>query len=628
MARLTRRRRGRGTILVAALLAGCGNKTTSVVPLNPAPSGVYPPAPQPTQDGGVVASVPDGGAPARTGVCTVDGWCWTQPAPFAIGAGGITGLWGSSANDLWAVGGDMIAHFDGTTWTGELGVPTVSAIGGSSASDVWAVGAGGMVLHRTTAAWAQVASGTTQALRGVWGQGPKSAWFVGDGGTILRYDGTSLSASSSGTSEPLSAVWGAADNDVYVTGGGNQRTILHWDGAKWSKSVIGTYNVGFTGLWGSAANDVYAAGGTLFHFDGQGWSIVNNAPDATAVFGTAKDDVWIAGANGVQHWDGKAWTKKLPDNSTGWVLWASSLTNVWTAGAGLRHFDGTAFLTMIDPQPHDIAALAAITPTDAWAVSNGATTAVNSVILHFTAGVWTSTYTQKRTTVGLQGVWAAAANEAWAVGEAGTLARYNGAAWQVTPPPTTQTLHAVFGTAANDVWTVGDGGVALHFDGAKWSAVPTGESLPLLALFAAAGNDVWAAGGSNTSGALVHWDGAAWKASATPFAGALRSIWGAAANDVWLVMDPTGKTPTSSLYHWDGANWTEKPTAEVFSAVRGTAANDVYAVGGPIDQSRIMHYDGTSWSAPAMLGNAPRLTAIATAPGAVFVGATSGVLAK
>ena len=56
----------------------------------------------------------------------------------------------------------------------------------------------------------------------------------------------------------LNDVWGNSENDVYAVG--NRGTILHYDGATWSKMNSGTTSLDFKAIWGSAADDIYVAG--------------------------------------------------------------------------------------------------------------------------------------------------------------------------------------------------------------------------------------------------------------------------------------------------------------------------------------------------------------------------------
>lgn len=83
------------------------------------------------------------------------------------------------------------------------GTPHLTGAWGSSASDVFAVGDGGVILHYDGRAWSPMQSGQ---------------------GTLLHYDGSSWRPAPTGTTEPLYTVWGAGA-EVFVVGRGG--TILH-----------------------------------------------------------------------------------------------------------------------------------------------------------------------------------------------------------------------------------------------------------------------------------------------------------------------------------------------------------------------------------------------------------------
>src|SRR5688572_7478809 len=55
----------------------------------------------------------------------------------------------------------------------------------------------------------------------------------------------------------------------------------------------------------------------------------------------------------------------------------------------------------------------------------------------------------------LRAVWGAAANDVWAVGDAGAIIHYDGSAWRAASSPVTANLNGVWGSAAHVVWAVG-----------------------------------------------------------------------------------------------------------------------------------------------------------------------------
>jgi len=56
----------------------------------------------------------------------------------------------------------------------------------------------------------------------------------------------------------------------------------------------------------------------------------------------------------------------------------------------------------------------------------------------------------------LWNVWGSAANDVWAVGNAGTVLHWDGTVWAPVTVSTTKDLHGIWGSGPNDIWAVGD----------------------------------------------------------------------------------------------------------------------------------------------------------------------------
>jgi hypothetical protein len=162
------------------------------------------------------------------------------------GEGRVRGIWGSSPTDVWLLvdNSEMNAWQKGKTVHGtgpaadDLAwsvVDSQAAVGllgiwGSSANDVWAVGESGTLRHMTPGAlrWSIVPSPTTETLRAIWGSSATDIWAVGGKGTILHYDGTtwkpSVAAFPVGAKPELYGVWGSGPGDVWIVGDG---IVLH-----------------------------------------------------------------------------------------------------------------------------------------------------------------------------------------------------------------------------------------------------------------------------------------------------------------------------------------------------------------------------------------------------------------
>lgn len=144
----------------------------------------------------------------------------------------LWGVWGASADELWAVGGGssgdpvICRSDDGARWQrtelparGSSGT-ALYRVWGAAADDVWAVGDRGLALHWDGAAWTEHDAGTTFDLLGVWGNGPDDVLAVGGraSGVLARWDGARWTAEELPDVPGLSGVWMAPDGGATVTG--------------------------------------------------------------------------------------------------------------------------------------------------------------------------------------------------------------------------------------------------------------------------------------------------------------------------------------------------------------------------------------------------------------------------
>ncbi|HUO73685.1 MAG TPA: hypothetical protein VMU39_23140 [Solirubrobacteraceae bacterium] len=292
------------------------------------------------------------------------------------------------------------------------------------------------------------------------------------------------------------------------------------------------------------------------------------------------------------HWNGSAWsltpTPNLGEYGALEAVSASSASDAWAVGfTMIRRRD---FGTLIEH----------------W---NGSAWAVNSVDAISGFGVR------------LTGVADLSPTNAWAVGEGATgglAEHWNGAAWSVVSLPdpsfTPSSGDAISADSATDIWLVGSTISAttgttvpetLHYNGTSWTIVPVAQpsqaSATLNAVSAISAGNVWAVGedigaGSAIGGSTLieHWNGTAWSIVASPTPGAYPSLTG----------------------------------------VAGRSAGDVYAVGtnlpsvnGGPEQAMILRWNGSSWSVDSSGAFGGSLAAAATFPGASnewAVGVSSG----
>ncbi len=109
----------------------------------------------------------------------------------------LSGIWGSSAKDIWAVGGTppclggpgngVILHYDGSSWGPPLFLSNcLLSISGTDQDHVWASGFGGVLVRKNGTTWQPIDSGTGNGLLSVWAKGPAEFFVVGVDGTVLH----------------------------------------------------------------------------------------------------------------------------------------------------------------------------------------------------------------------------------------------------------------------------------------------------------------------------------------------------------------------------------------------------------------------------------------------------------
>ena len=247
--------------------------------------------------------------------------------------------------------------------------------------------------------------GAPPTFHSVRGSGPGDGWAVGEAGLAVAL---------------VNGAWSPVDTGTTATLGG-----------------LSSFDVGH-------AFAVTLGGPRVLAWNGRAWSPLGaDRADraAAATFADALDDVWVVG-DGVDHWDGTAWTPQVPGGagaaSTFTSISGSFPTDVWAVGpAGAWHYDGKAWAAV--------------------AVPAGAPA--------------------------LSAVWTDSLFDTWMAGANGAVVVWNGSALTLVSTGTTANLTAITGTGPTDVWVGGAAGTLAHFDGTSWtsSATPSGHAI----------NDLW-----------------------------------------------------------------------------------------------------------------------------------------
>jgi len=242
---------------------------------------------------------------------------WVTSASGLAG-GAFKGVWGSSANKVFACGtGGNIREYNGTSWSDSSSGTAINLNGiwGWTSGDTtyaFAVGdadAGAATLrYYTGTAWENRVSLATENLLAIWGKGDGSnTYAVGASGEMVRYTGA-WNPVGSGTGYNLLGVWGSGSSNIFAISQ-NDGVIGRWNGTSWNWTNWNPAVPGVTGqlngIWGSSGSNIYVVGNgyKMLYYNGTVWSSVTlpsdpSAPNLIGVWGTSSTNVYAVGANG------------------------------------------------------------------------------------------------------------------------------------------------------------------------------------------------------------------------------------------------------------------------------------------------------------------------------------------
>jgi hypothetical protein len=217
---------------------------------------------------------------------------------------------------------------------------------------------------------------------------------------------------------------------------------------------------------------------------------------------------------------------------------------------------------------------------------------------------------------------AATSAVAWAVGQAGSVARsqtlilaWNGRVWKRAPSPSPAggTLSGVAATSARNAWAVGRTSSAtliLRWNGRVWKRVPSPAGGALFGVAATSARNAWAVGTTNSEQQtlILRWNGRVWKRVPSPGApegSALSAVAATSARSAWAVGTFVKDGAIGTLTeHWNGHVWKRVPSPygpnrqtspTWLSGVAATSARSAWAVGSGPSSSLALRWSGRAW---------------------------------
>jgi hypothetical protein len=227
---------------------------------------------------------------------------WENPVPSGV----FRGIWGSSPNNIYAVGSaGNIQHYQNGQWNREVSETqySIEDVWGSGPTDVYAAVDANIVLRSTgNGVWVKhvYSRWQGQVFNVVWGTGPNNVYL--GGAAIYRSTGSSdwVEEPMVPASQGLQDLWGPDPQHIYGASWGGVIQFSSGNGI-WSRQPVDT-NGGLMAVWGSDPNNIFV-GGTdgLFYSTGDGkWEKLDKPASDTieAIVGVASDVLLVAGGNG------------------------------------------------------------------------------------------------------------------------------------------------------------------------------------------------------------------------------------------------------------------------------------------------------------------------------------------
>jgi photosystem II stability/assembly factor-like uncharacterized protein len=328
---------------------------------------------------------------------------------------------------------------DGFDWCpAKIGQPIdvgLTSVWGTGPDDVWAVGAAGTVIHWDGYEWTVLPRLTDWLLSAVWGTGQENVWTVSSPNKIFHTNGRINGTVSWSPLPPIASDEGIHGSAIH----GSERSLLR---ALWAQSPVNLWVGGEpfctrwpdTNYWESGWRSMATDGG----FD---WAplfqatVLRDVPIIHAIWAAWPDDIWVVGVGNVG------------EHNTPFAA--------HTSAAAIEGSDPPIWIKVDTQSNAFFYALWGSGPNDVWAIGDYGT------IRHITGGADAWTVVESPTKEHLRGIWGSAPDDIWAVGRHGTLLHYDGVKWEsqtgafpLGDPPN---LYGVWASDSTNVWAVGDG---------------------------------------------------------------------------------------------------------------------------------------------------------------------------
>ncbi|MEQ9325518.1 MAG: hypothetical protein RIF41_40510 [Polyangiaceae bacterium] len=183
---------------------------------------------------------------------------------------------------------------------------------GTSMNDIWAVGSGGTAVRYNGTYWVVVPTGTTSGLGCVHGTSSSNVFATTPLGAVYKFDGAGWAPFTNVSANNGACSWVAGNDDLFVSVYNHPSNSLYRVAPPAANDHLNTFSTGLFGsarMDGTSASNVWVAGGNTMHYDG---STVADEGYATDVYAFDHDTAYLTqGNSNFLKWTGPGQTQLI-----------------------------------------------------------------------------------------------------------------------------------------------------------------------------------------------------------------------------------------------------------------------------------------------------------------------------
>jgi hypothetical protein len=222
-----------------------------------------------------------------------------------------------------------------------------------------------------------------------------------------------------------------------------------------------------------------------------------------------------------------------------------------------------------------------------WSAGDGALwfAGGGGAVLRYEAGAWTDHSVVSGDLMAIHGT---GAGDIWVVGRGGFAAHYDGSEWSPVETNTTKILVGVWAAAPDRVWMIGEEGVRM-FDGTGVVVEPSWPDGPMNKIWASGPDDVHIVANTET----FTFDGARFTTIRVERSGRLTAVWGKGGGKIWALGHNEDDRPGFAMFDRDRWLFGAAPRRAFFFALWGVEADGLFA--GASESSILFWNEERGW---------------------------------